>query len=64
MSRCDVITVTKSGLKPCGCGETGQGGNQEWWRDAHINTEELSRLMNHRFWAISLCEKCYHANAV
>ena len=58
----ECSSVPKEGLKPCGCGETGQLGNQEWWCETHVNIKEVNRLMNNRFWAILLCEKCYQSD--
>ena len=53
------VRITKQSLKSCGCGTTGEQGNQEWWCEDHINIEVVKRFMNSRFWAILLCDVCY-----
>jgi len=51
--------VPRAGLRPCGCGETGGGGNQTWFCEQHISIRAVSDVMRERFWAILLCGDCF-----
>jgi hypothetical protein len=59
-STCRVIP--KDNMKLCGCGDRGQAGNQRWYCEKHIHTEDVNRFMNGKFWAILFCDICYRAD--
>jgi len=55
---CRVIPWNK--LKPCGCGDRGEKGNQRWYCEEHIRLEEVDAFMNKKHWATLFCDLCYH----
>jgi hypothetical protein len=55
----DCRVVQKSGLKPCGCGVTGQKGQQRWYCEKHISSNAVNEFMNGKFWAILMCDICF-----
>lgn len=56
--RSDCSKVPNQGMKPCGCGEAGNLGNQIWWCELHFTIEAVNEFMNHRQWAVILCHIC------
>lgn len=54
---CRVIPRGK--LKACGCGDTGQKGQQRWYCEQHIRTTDVNKYMNGKFWAILMCDICF-----
>jgi hypothetical protein len=56
---CRVIPYTK--LSHCGCGETGEQGNQRWFCEEHITRNSVDEFMHDRFWAILICDLCFQA---
>jgi len=55
----DCRMIPKVKLKPCGCGDTGELGNQRWYCEAHITRKAVDEFMHHRFWAILMCDICF-----
>ncbi len=53
--RCHHVPTTK--LQACGCGTT--SSNHQWWCEQHITKDAVDRFMNHRFWAIVICDGCF-----
>ena len=56
----DCRVIPWSGLEPFGCGQRGKTGAQEWWCEEHITREAVNELMKDKFWAILLCDLCFH----
>jgi hypothetical protein len=62
-----TVTLHKEGcqripiadLHSCGCGKTGNLGNQQWYCGKHITLEKINEFMNNRFWAVLLCDACF-----
>jgi hypothetical protein len=54
---CRVIPWDK--LTRCGCGDTGELGNQQWFCESHITREMVDEFMHGRFWAILMCDSCF-----
>ena len=54
---CRVIPWGK--LDSCGCGDTGEHGNQKWFCEDHITREAVDKFMNRKFWAILMCDICF-----
>lgn len=52
-------SIKPSQLKSCGCGATGNLGNQQWYCEEHITIKDVKDFMNGRFWSILLCDKCF-----
>ena len=46
-------------LDKCGCGSTGQLGNQQWWCGEHMTIQAVNEFMNQRLWAALLCHTCF-----
>ena len=46
-------------LSGCGCGDTGDRGNQYWFCEEHVTHEAVDEFMNGRFWAILICDVCF-----
>ncbi len=55
----DCHRIPTDNLKACGCGKTGELGNQEWFCENHISIKDINQFMNGRRWALLLCETCY-----
>ena len=51
--------IPRDNLEACGCGETGERGNQQWFCEDHLHIEDIDQFMNGRQWALLLCETCY-----
>jgi len=56
---CKLVNKTES-LSECGCGLTGDKNNHIWFCEKHITGTEIDNFMNDRFWAILICNKCFH----
>ncbi len=54
---CRVIPRDK--LKACGCGDTGQRGEQRWYCEKHISSNAVNEYMNGKFLAILMCDICF-----
>ena len=54
---CRVIPWDK--LSRCGCGDTGELGNQRWFCETHIMRQSVDEFMHGRFWAILMCDICF-----
>lgn len=54
---CRVIPAGK--LSPCGCGDTGGTDSQRWFCEEHITLTAVEEYMNHRNWAILMCDLCF-----
>ncbi len=46
-------------LTKCGCGDTGELGNQRWFCETHITRQSVDEFMHGRFWAILMCDICF-----
>jgi hypothetical protein len=55
---CRVIPWGK--LNSCGCGDTGEHGNQRWFCETHITRKAVDEFMNGRF-GLSCCAICVFA---
>lgn len=51
--------IPTQSLRVCGCGDTGELGNQRWWCERHITLDQVDKFMNGRHWAIILCDVCF-----
>ena len=51
--------IPKDDMKPCGGGDRGQMGNQRWYGEKHILTDDVSSFMNGKFWAILFFDICF-----
>lgn len=63
-----TVTIHKSGCKhisqqpgmqSCGCGLTGNQGNQQWWCEQHMTRTNTDQFMNDRFWSLLICDQCF-----
>jgi hypothetical protein len=62
-----TLTIHKEGcrwiprekLQSCGCGPTGKLGNQFWWCEQHFTLDQIDEFMNHRHWAVLMCDVCF-----
>lgn len=57
---CRVIPWDK--LRACGCGDTGQKGQQRWYCEKHISSNAVNEYTNGKFWAILMCDICFRDN--
>ena len=55
----DCRVIPKEKLQPCGCGDTGERGNQRWFCEAHVTHQAIDEFMHNRFWAILICDICF-----
>lgn len=51
-------------LDPCGCGERGNLGNQQWFCEEHMTLEKIDDFMNHRHWAFIPCDVCFKESSI
>jgi hypothetical protein len=54
--------IPKDVLSECGCVETGEQGNQQWFCEKDVSAKKIDEFMNHRHWAFILCDVCWGDN--
>ena len=59
LHKTECRSIPSDKLNSCGCGNTGQLGNQRWLCEEHVTIDEVREFMNDRFFAILFCERCF-----
>jgi len=55
----DCSEIPSRNQNNCGCIETGDNGNHQWFCENHITLETVDQFMGFHNWTTRLCSKCY-----